>query len=208
MGLSRAVLATLLVLSLLLLAGWWFDSRLGPSFRMLARVSAEQEMIRLINQAVLDHVVPGLGYERFYKIRQDTQGRIQWLEANTAELARLKSEVVLAVQKALDRMGSRALKVPLGQVLGMETLAGAGPSIPLRVLPAGVVQASFQDQFSAAGINQTRHSVYLRIQTSVQVVAPMLRERVQVATDVPMVEAILPGEVPKTYLNWTVPRSP
>ena len=42
-------------------------------------------------------------------------------------------------------------------------LAGRGPDIPIVIVPVGTVESRVYDVFEQAGINQTRHKIYLEI---------------------------------------------
>ena len=55
--------------------------------------------------------------------------------------------------------------------------------------------------FESAGINQTRHRIYLEIKSKMGVVAPFVSKRVEVINEVNIAETVLIGDVPETYYN-------
>lgn len=57
------------------------------------------------------------------------------------------------------------------------------------------------DKFEAAGINQTRHSIYLTFDTELRIVIPAKSGETQVSAKVPVVESIIVGDVPSTFVN-------
>ncbi len=76
-----------------------------------------------------------------------------------------------------------------------------GPDIRVRMTPVGSVSVDFTDEFHAAGINQTRHKIYLLLKTQVKIVVPLGSEVINVSTRVPISESIIVGDVPQTYVN-------
>jgi sporulation protein YunB len=65
----------------------------------------------------------------------------------------------------------------------------------------GTVRVKIIDNFESAGINQTRHSIYLSFDTNVRIVIPTKSGDALVATQVPLAETIIVGTVPTTYVS-------
>ena len=58
----------------------------------------------------------------------------------------------------------------------------------------------FVSEFEQAGINQTRHKIYLDVMTEVDIIIPTAESTVNTITQVLVAESILIGNVPDTYL--------
>ena len=86
-------------------------------------------------------------------------------------------------------------------MLGSKLLAHYGPEINLILLPVGTVEVTPRDSFQEAGINQTRHKIYLDLASKIKVVIPFISSTVDIELQVPVADAIIVGEVPETYLN-------
>ena len=93
-------------------------------------------------------------------------------------------------------------------MLGSQLLANYGPRIKVSIYPLGTVRTSVFDKFEAAGINQTRHQIYLDIETQVQVVVPLVSSEVTVSTQVPITDTVIVGPVPSFYANFFASGSP
>ncbi|MGQ9512790.1 sporulation protein YunB [Thermodesulfitimonas sp.] len=89
----------------------------------------------------------------------------------------------------------------MGQVLGSQILANYGPRIKVRIVPVGAVKVEMLEKFEAAGINQTRHRFFLHLDTSVRIVIPLQKKDVRVNTEIPLVENVIVGTVPSTYVS-------
>ena len=68
-------------------------------------------------------------------------------------------------------------------------------------MPAGAVRVNVVDKFEAAGINQTRHSIYLNFDTNIRIVIPSKGGEAVVGMQVPLVESIIVGGVPSTFVS-------
>ena len=61
-----------------------------------------------------------------------------------------------------------------GNFTGNSLLAGCGPNVKVKVIPIGTVTTDFKTEFVSAGINQTRHRVYLTVYCTMYVAAPLV----------------------------------
>ena len=71
----------------------------------------------------------------------------------------------------------------------------------VRIVPVSAVSAVFSTEFESAGINQTRHKIYLSLQTTVRLVIPSGAKQVALGSQVLVAESIIVGEVPSSYVN-------
>lgn len=86
-----------------------------------------------------------------------------------------------------------------GNFTGNNLLAGCGPEVKVKVIPIGTVTTDFKTEFVSAGINQTRHRVYLTVYCTMYVAAPLVGEEVIVSNEVVVAETVLIGDVPEFY---------
>ena len=114
---------------------------------------------------------------------------------------RLAVETSIAIQKELEDMKTRKIKIPIGNVFGSQLFADYGPSINISVQPAGSVNVDFTTEFIEAGINQTRLKIYLIVKTKIQIIIPFAGEKIDVSTHVPVSETIIVGDVPESYIS-------
>ena len=196
-ALRRALLATLLALALLLALA----RNLSQTLLDFACARAYSIAVKTVNQAVFDTFQEGVAYEELVTVKWNEQGSVTMLQANATRMNELATRTALNAQASLNSEGNRQVSVPLGSALGVGFLTGAGPSITVRVLPVGAVATQFLTEFESAGINQTRHMISLRIQTTVQLVLPTGSQRVSVVSDVPIAESIIVGLVPDSFVD-------
>lgn len=168
----------------------------------IAEVRAVQMATETINNAVRSKMAEeNARYQDLVEIHKDSAGRIVLIQANAVRLNKIAAETTLAAQAALVRLQEETFSIPLGQVTGIYYLSTLGPGIKVGIVPMGTVRVEVKDSFEQAGINQTRHSIYLNYDTEVRIVVPLRSGRASVATQVPVAENIIVGEVPYTFLS-------
>ncbi len=191
----------LLLLVTLVLTGFIIDFRLKASILQIARTRAQVLYTERINHIVNEKVVAQMEYTDLVHIHKDEQGRIVLLQPDTAAMNRVIAGTVEEIARAMTDAKFNVIQVPLGQLTGSEILAGYGPRLQVRILPAGQVHADILNKFDQAGVNQTRHFIYCKIRSDIKVAVLYMEEPVQVVTVIPLAESIIVGEVPKTYVS-------
>ena len=193
----------LIFVTVMLMGGIWFaDYRLKPVINEIAQARAVQLATDLVNKSIQKQISEeDTRYQDFVSIHKDNDGRIVMMQANTVKVSRTAANITLAVEKSLEELKTQDIYIPAGQVSGMTLLANYGPKVKLKIMPVGTVQADIVDKFEQAGINQTRHKIYLRFRTNVRIMVPLLTKETEVATTVPLAESIIVGQVPNVMVN-------
>ena len=68
-------------------------------------------------------------------------------------------------------------------------------------LGQGVASAAFSTEFESAGINQSRHKIFLSLHAQARLVIPGDAKQVDLKGQVLIAESIIVGEVPQSYVN-------
>jgi len=196
----------LIVLSVFILTvvtgGFWADRRLAPLIREMAVARASVLGVQAINDAVHETVsAMDLHYSDLVILSKNNGGYITALTTDMAGINRFRNEIVRRVTDKIEVIPIPELGIPVGNVLGGEVLAGRGPKIPFRVLLAGFVETEFANDFTGAGINQTRHRIMLTVTCTVTALLPLGSVSVRVSEQAMVAETVLIGVVPETYLN-------
>lgn len=205
----RSLITFIIITAILftLLEGFFYvEKKLRPVLLTIAEIKADGVATDAINSAVLDKVARGINYQDLIQVERDDQGKIVLARLNSVEVNRVMAETYTAVKDALSNMGKEPIEIPLGEVLDSYILATYGPAIPVKLIPAGRVNTELKDCFEGAGINQTRHKIYLKVYTEVQIVIPFTAVPVTVETTVPITDTIYLGQVPDTVINLPYPQ--
>lgn len=203
MNYRRKQKITIVVVLILLIASMiYIDFRVKASLLELARTQAEKRTMEIVTQAVLDNVVKGTEYKDVIYVHKDDQGRIVMLQANTVILNQMMAKTTKAVLQEFKSADNGQISIPMGQITSISLLAGSGPRFKVKVIPANQIFVAVDDKFEQAGINQTRHRIYMKVETRIVMAVPFMKEELKVVTTIPMAETIIVGEVPQTYVNF------
>jgi sporulation protein YunB len=191
---------TLIISMVILLVLGIIDFRLRPMIKNVAANRAHTISTNAINEAVLKELDDsGLKYSDFVKIERSETGKILALTTDSKLINRLKSRISIAIQDKLSRSEINKISIPLGTLLGAEFCSGMGPLVPLNISISGSVVTEFESKFCDAGINQTKHQIYLNIHTKIGALVPGYSTATDVNTNINIAETIIVGEVPNMY---------
>ena len=90
----------------------------------------------------------------------------------------------------------------MDQFLGISALSGISPNIKVAMERAGSIDAKIDSEFTAVGINQTLHRIYLSLTCNVGILTPFQTVNKKVSSKVLLTETVIVGEVPATYYNY------
>ncbi|MCL2433065.1 MAG: sporulation protein YunB [Clostridia bacterium] len=196
---GRALMVTGGAMALAALLFFWL---LRPALAGIAEYYVRKLGIAAVNDSVAALINARADGFDMVQFMRDGEGRIIAVQSDTQRMTQLSTQAVSAVSNALEGLKNQSVYIPAGVLLGESNpFAAYGPKIPIRILPAGTVEAVFHSEFSGAGINQTRHLVVLRVKTTLKILLPAGQEQIDLCCDVPVSDTILLGQVPSFYLN-------
>ena len=200
-GALKTVRWAVLILLLLIVLGLLLEKNLEQVILDMAHARAEAMAVEYIHEAVRDVMGDMITYEDMITVRTDTAGRITMLQANAVRMNELATVTALKAQASLESADAQSISIPLGAALGIPFLSGLGPRVQVRMVPVSAVSAAFSTEFESAGINQTRHKIYLSLHTTVRLVIPSGARQVSLGSQVLIAESIIVGEVPESYVQ-------
>ena len=195
----------MLCFSCLISVFWAVESHLKPTLLAIAETKATLLATESVNRVISERVSLDIDPQKLVNVTLDSRGRVVLIQSNTMEFNKIAADTTIKVQDILKEIGEEKIKIPMGQVLGSQLLASVGPDITVTVIPIGTVAVKVIDKFEQAGINQTRHMIYLIATTQIRIVVPLVSKSVSVDTQVPIAEYVVVGEVPSTYVQFPFP---
>ena len=180
------------------------DFKMRPLVKSVAQAQAQIVSTSVINKVVVDELSRlDIDYSDIIKLQKDENGKILAISTDMKKINFLKSTITMAVQEKVVNMGKHNVKIPIGTFSGTEILNGRGPKIPLHVTMTGSVVTDFKSEFIEAGINQTKHRLYLNISTNVFALIPGFPVNTSVNTDIIVAETVIVGEVPSFFADFS-----
>ena len=176
--------------------------RLSPVITVAAMDEINNKVNRIVQDAVSSVVqAQMLEYEDIISLHRDDTGQITSASSNVTAINLLRSELVTQVLDALDGIDLEELDIPIGNLTKLDLLSGRGPALRVQALWIGTIETQMENQFTAAGINQTLHRVMLSIKIPATVLLPTGQVETCVETEFCLAESVIVGSVPSTYIQ-------
>jgi len=187
---------------LLMLAGLMvLEQNLSQTMLDMAFARAYSMGVETLNRAVKQVTKDGVSYSDLIHAQLDEHGSVTMLRADTMLMNKLAAQTALEAELELNSAENQFIEIPLGAALGIRSLSGFGPPVVIQILPVGAVHASFDTEFESAGINQTRHRVFLTLRATVSLIIPTGSQLVEVESTMPIAESIIVGGVPDSFVD-------
>ncbi|TDX46789.1 sporulation protein YunB [Orenia marismortui] len=190
----------IVLISILILSVFLIETTLQPILRDVCKTDVTGMLTNIINKAV-NNETNTFSYNKLVSIKTNRQGHIILMQPNLQIVNDLSSNITLSVQQALENLDDRLISIPISQIFGIEILSKFSPKFKAHIVPYGSVKSNIIDEFESVGINQTRHKIYLEVQTKVRVVVPLTGADIDVTTQIPLTEAVIVGQVPQVYVG-------
>ena len=199
------VLVSILLCIIIIGTFWMMETHLKPTLLAIAETKATFIATQSINQVISDRVNLNIDPQTLMNVTLDSRGRVVLIQPNTMEFNKIAADTTIKVQDKLKEISEEQINIPMGQIFGSQLLASMGPNITVTVIPVGTVQVKVIDKFEQAGINQTRHMIYLIATTQIRIVVPLVSKSISVDTQMPIAEYVVVGDVPNTYVQFPFP---
>ena len=177
---------------------------LTPVMTSMATARVSNMVNRIVSAAVNEAVENGqIDYNNFVIFDKDETGHITALRSNVAEVNRMQGMIADEILHRLSELSTSELEIPLGTLTGSALLAGRGPSLFVRMQAVGSASAAFRNQFTSAGINQTRHQIFLDVDVYMSILLPGMKTSTKVSNEIAVAETVIVGGVPDTYTYFS-----
>lgn len=191
----------ILLLALVVIAYILIDNAVKPTIGSMSEARLRAIAVKAMNTAVRETIGDEMSYTDLINIEKDDSGKIALVSANAVLMNNLAADTAITAQDKILNIGEQGISIPIGTIIGGQLLTGRGPSIKVKIEPVGSVTTDFMTEFEDAGINQTRHKIYLILNASVRIVIGNSSQTVEISSQVLISETIIIGDVPQSYLQ-------
>ena len=176
-----------------------------PVMREMAINEANELVTRAMNQAIYDKLQGGsFRYDNLIGLERDNNGNISALTTDMTQINTLQASISNEVLAQVGALSETTMRIPIGNIVGGSFFSGRGPGIPFRVVTLGNPSATFSNEFSTAGINQTKHQIMLDLSIDVHILVPGSQTLEVISTQMLVAETVIVGEVPNMFGNFGV----
>ena len=195
---------TMIIIAIFLLFNsilYLFDKNIFPAVLSIGEEKLKREATTIINETALEIYSNDFNYNDIIITEKDNEGNITMLRADTVKLNYLASRLVLASNDKINELEEIGLKVPLGYMTKNLIFYSLGPKINIEMTQVGNISSSYESIFESAGINQTRHKIYLNVNMKMKIIVPLKSRDVEIASQIPISETIIVGKIPNTAIE-------
>jgi sporulation protein YunB len=200
---QRFLLTMLMFAMLLIAAISVILLQMRPLIYKMAKTAVTDVVGTEINQVIQDETLDGsFDYTKLVTLEKDNNGNITALITNAALINTLQTKISNGVFKKVSNEIFNEIKIPMGNAVGGLLFSGRGPSFTVRIMSVADVDTAFSNSFESAGVNQTRHKIYLDILCDIDIMVPgYSTETLKVKTQTCIAETVIVGKVPNIYAN-------
>ena len=200
----EAIIVFILILILLFLFYKRLNNKLIPTAMTIAHIKAKSIATEAISNAINESFrKKNITAQDLVIYDYNDEGEIVSWSINTPIINELCADIAVSITKQLEDTPKTTIKIPLGNISEGKIFANLGPKINIQVLPTGSAIINYDKEFRSTGINQINHTVWLNVDTMVKVVIPMSSEEIRVSRKVILVDKVLSGKVPPSYVDTT-----
>ena len=207
-GIPRRYLAFFMLLILVAVFAhsyYRFDRRILPLVLEQKELRLQAEINNVINSVVHEIISNRNITAADFLVAGLSQDAKPVLSVNTVLVNDICNAAAQKISERLNNLEPEAVSVPMGMAFGLDTLAQTGPRFSFNLAPIGNALVNYESRFTAVGINQTHFTVWLTVESVVRIINPVQSSEIVVMRNVSLVDTIISGTVPGTYLNMDVP---
>lgn len=171
-----------------------------PIFNTLCEDKAKS-IATIVSNEQATEVMREHSYDELFTIEKDNNGNITMVKSNVIPINEIISDVAIRIQNEIDNKGRDNVEIALGSFTGFKLLAGKGPGIKITISSIGNIDTDLRSEFTAQGINQTLHRVYLQVKCQVSILTPFENITKDITNQVLLMENVIVGQIPNTYYN-------
>ena len=172
-----------------------------PIFDALCKDRAKS-IATIISNNEATNVMKDHTYDELFTVEKDNEGNITMIKSNIISINEIISDVAVRIQNSINDRGKEDIKIAIGSFTGSKLISGRGPGVPIRISSIGNVETDLRSEFSAQGINQTLHRVYLQVDCEVSILTPYNTISEKIFNQVLLIENVIVGKIPSAYYNF------
>ena len=138
-------------------------------------------------------------YSDLIKFGRDENGNIVSVTTDAYALNKIGNNIGTEIDNIINEMKSYVIKFPVTVLFSEQLINGRGPKIPMIFVMTGITTTDFENEFTAAGVNQTHHRIMMNITVNTYVIHSGNVTVVPYKTNVCIAESIVVGITPQTF---------
>lgn len=140
-------------------------------------------------------------YSNLITVTKNKDDNTNIINTDVEVLNKIVLELTVNLNKEFKNMENEKIGMPIGAFTGNRYIAAMGPKLNIQIKPSGNIETEIKTEFESKGINQTIYRIYLETKGNIKILTPYNTIGREVTNKVLLVETVIVGNVPSTYLN-------
>lgn len=197
---KRAVAVLLLLAGVSVGVFSFFNMKTSPMLREVTQSELESIAFDIVGRTVEEELSrDGADYDDLVHIERNSAGDVSSITTDIKRLNLLKLRIVNRLSDEMFERTEDTIKIPLGNLTGIDFLTGRGPDVTFRTMWVSSVNGEYRNTFEAAGINQTCHRIMLDFTINVGMMFAGREIGTDVGLSVCVAETVIVGAVPDFF---------
>ena len=154
--------------------------------------------------AISETVKDNYRYTDLINVYKNSEGNVSMITANSYKVNSLASNLADNVIYYLETNTKKGVDVPIGVFTGIRLLSGFGKKVSMPLITVTSVKCDIISQYEEAGINQTRHDIYVDIIPEVYIVTRFKTEDLTDKIRILIFDNYIVGEVPEFFIEGSI----
>ena len=134
-------------------------------------------------------------YEELFSLEKDNDGNIIMIKSNVSAINEIISDVAVKIQNEIDNKGKDSIEISMRYFYRIQIASRWRARNSYKNINY------LRSEFTAQGINQTLHRVYLQVECEVSILTPYKSISEKITNQVLIAENVIVGRIPSTYYN-------
>lgn len=202
----------------------FINKKVFPVVLNYAELEARKLATLVVNKTVSNNISNKINIDEIFLINKNSNGEISTIDFNPSIVNSILTETTSTIQKELQKiengdiedienfnldyisnnnklMKGIIFEIPSGLVFENVFFANLGPKIPVKLNLVGDITSEIKTQVTNYGINNALIEIRIDIKLIEQVILPVITDKIEITTSIPIALKLIQGTVPNYYLN-------
>lgn len=165
----------------------------------ICEYKGRQTARKLVNNAI--EITTSASAGDYLDISYGEDGKITSISADVKKINSLETKLKDEINTSLAHIEDNEMGVPIGTLTGITYFSGRGPELSIKLHQIGAVDTELISEFESAGMNQTKHSLKIKVKAELSAILPAHSTDIMIEDEYLIGETIIVGEVPQRVLS-------
>ena len=196
-----------LTITLVIISFIYINKRVLPVMLVVAQNESIRLTNNIINESVKKELDSGITFDKLFIITYENN-KISTIDFDSIIVNRIQNNITNNILERLENIENDVIyKIPLTYSYNNTFLTNISPKVPVRLRPIGYINSNIKTKVTNYGINNALIEVYIDITVSIQVVLPLISNKVDTNLAVPLAIKLIKGDIPEFFgsNNYSIP---